>query len=53
MAGIAALVWAKNPSQSKSTVLNRLKQASDYYPNRNGSFGWGKIDALAAVTAAN
>lgn len=53
MAGIAALVWAKNPSQSKSTVLNRLKQASDYYPNRNGNFGWGKVDALAAVSAAN
>jgi len=49
-AGIAALVWAENPSASRSTIVDVLKQASHYYPNRNSQFGWGKIDAAAAVT---
>ena len=48
-AGIAALVWATNPSMSRATVLNKLKQASDIYPNRSGSYGWGNINAQAAV----
>ncbi|MEL6557545.1 MAG: S8/S53 family peptidase [Bacteroidota bacterium] len=49
-AGIAALVWARNPSQSKAQVLDKLKRAGEFYPNRNNNFGWGKIDALKAVT---
>lgn len=48
-AGIAALVWATNPSQSRTQVLDRLKNASSIYPNRNSNFGWGTIDALEAV----
>ncbi|MBC6993888.1 S8 family serine peptidase [Neolewinella lacunae] len=48
-AGIAALVWATNPSQSRAQVLDRLKQASSIYPGRSGSFGWGLIDANAAT----
>ncbi|MGB3465202.1 MAG: S8/S53 family peptidase, partial [Cyclobacteriaceae bacterium] len=49
-AGIAALVWARNPSQSKAQVLDKLKRAGEFYPNRNSKFGYGKIDALKAVT---
>lgn len=48
-AGIAALVWATNPGQSRTQVLNRMKQAASIYPSRSGSFGWGMIDASAAV----
>lgn len=48
-AGIAALVWATNPGQSRTQVLNRMKNASQFYPGRNGEFGWGIIDAAAAV----
>jgi serine protease len=48
-AGVAALVWATNPSQSRSQVLQRLKNAASYYPNRDGDFGWGTINAAAAV----
>ncbi|MEM6379239.1 MAG: S8/S53 family peptidase [Bacteroidota bacterium] len=53
--GIAALVWATNPSMSRSQVLQRLKNASQFYPSRDGNFGYGKIDAAAAVagTTAN
>lgn len=50
-AGVAALVWAVNPGQTRAQVLQRMKEASQFYPGRNGSFGWGKIDAQAAVTA--
>ncbi|GAA4108362.1 hypothetical protein GCM10022393_04380 [Aquimarina addita] len=48
-AGIAALVWARNPGMTRAQVLNKLKQAGEFYPNRNSNFGYGNIDALKAV----
>ncbi|WP_055442971.1 S8 family peptidase [Lacinutrix himadriensis] len=48
-AGIAALVWAKHPTWTKTQVLNKLKQSAEFYPNKNSSFGYGNIDALQAV----
>jgi len=48
-AGIAALVWSKHPNWTRTQVLNKLKQSSEFYPNRNSSFGYGNIDALQAV----
>lgn len=48
-AGIATLVWSKNPGWSRDQVLNKLKQTSDLYPNKSSQFGWGTLDALAAV----
>ncbi|SNS98971.1 Subtilase family protein [Ekhidna lutea] len=48
-AGIAALVWSKNPALSRSQVLDKLKQTADLYPNKSSSFGWGTLDAAAAV----
>lgn len=48
-AGIAALAWSEYPNASRSQILHRLKLASQYYPSRSGSFGWGRIDALEAV----
>jgi len=48
-AGIAALVWAKYPGWSRTQVINRMRQSSEFYPNRNGSKGYGNIDALQAV----
>lgn len=48
-AGIAALVWAQNPSWSRTTVVNRMKAASQNYPSRNSNYGWGNINARAAV----
>ena len=49
-AGIAALVWSEYPSWDRNQVLQRLKEASDLYPNKSGNFGYGTIDALKAVT---
>ena len=48
-AGIAALIWSKYPNWSRTQVLNRLKQSSDFYPNKSSNFGYGNIDALQAV----
>lgn len=48
-AGIAALVWAKNPTWTKSQVLTKMKQASQFYPTKNSQFGHGIINALTAV----
>ncbi|MEN0005385.1 MAG: S8 family serine peptidase [Bacteroidota bacterium] len=48
-AGVAALIWATNPSMSRATVLNKMKSAASIYPSRNSQFGWGIIDAQKAV----
>lgn len=48
-AGIAALVWATNPGQTRAQVLQRLKNSASFYPGRNSEFGWGRINAQLAV----
>lgn len=48
-AGIAALVWSKNPSWSREQVIQKMKESSEFYPNKNSQFGYGNIDALKAV----
>ena len=48
-AGIAALIWSRYPSWSRTQVLNRLKQSSDFYPTKSSNFGYGNINALQAV----
>jgi len=48
-AGIAALVWAKNPGMTREQVVDKMKRTADLYPNRSSSFGWGTLDASAAV----
>jgi len=48
-AGIAALIWSKNPSWSRAQVLAKMQQSSEFYPNKSSNFGYGNIDALKAV----
>ncbi|MEO9870428.1 S8 family peptidase [Ekhidna sp.] len=48
-AGIAALVWAKNPGMTREQVLDKMKRTADLYPNKSSSYGWGTLDAAAAV----
>lgn len=48
-AGIAALVWAKNPSWTRDQVLNKMRQSATYYPNVNSKYGYGNINVLKAV----
>ena len=48
-AGIAALVWARNPNQSRDQVLEKMQKAGEYYPDESNRYGYGKIDVLKAV----
>ncbi|WP_299898742.1 S8/S53 family peptidase [uncultured Aquimarina sp.] len=48
-AGIAALVWAKNPDLSRQEVLEKMQKAGEYYPDRSNRYGYGKIDVAKAV----
>ena len=48
-AGIAALVWSRNPNMSREQVVEKLKRSGEFYPNRNRKFGYGNINALKAV----
>ncbi|MBD8084072.1 S8 family peptidase [Chryseobacterium caseinilyticum] len=48
-AGIAALVWSKNPSWTRDQVLNRMRQSATYYPAKNADYGYGNINVLQAV----
>ncbi|WP_294288947.1 S8/S53 family peptidase [uncultured Chryseobacterium sp.] len=48
-AGIAALVWAKNPSWTRDQVLNKMRQSATYYPTPNSDYGYGNINVLQAV----
>jgi serine protease len=48
-AGIAALVWAKNPTWTREQVLTKMKQCGNFYPNKHPQFGYGNINALLAV----
>lgn len=49
-AGIAAVVWSKNPNWTRQQVLDRLTRTADLYPNRSGQFGWGNLNANAALS---
>jgi serine protease len=48
-AGMAALIWSKNPTWTRQQVFDKMKQSATFYPNRHSAFGWGSINALAAV----
>jgi Subtilase family len=48
-AGIAALVWSKYPNWTRAQVFDRLKTSANYFPTRNSSHGWGRINAQLAT----
>jgi subtilisin family serine protease len=48
-AGIAALVWSKNPAWTRDQVLNKMKQSGNFYPNRSSEYGFGNVNAFLAV----
>lgn len=53
-AGVAALALAVNPSMTNSTLLTLLERNSDDLgpAGYDTSFGWGRVNAYKAVTAA-
>lgn len=48
-AGIAALVWAAHPSETREQILNRLTTTASSYPTKNKNYGYGKLNAYAAI----
>ena len=48
-AGVAALVWSKNPGWTREQVLEKIKKSSDFYPIKHPKFGYGNINVLKAV----
>jgi minor extracellular serine protease Vpr len=53
-AGVAALVWEKNPTFTRDSVINSIRRNtySDSYTGitPNNRAGWGKVDAFKALT---
>ncbi|MGV6829320.1 MAG: S8 family peptidase [Flavobacteriales bacterium] len=49
VAGIATLVWSKFPNLTREEVLNKMRQASHFYPNKDSDYGYGNIQAFHAV----
>ena len=48
-AGIAALLWSKTPTATRTQIFNALRNTAQFYPNANSNLGWGKINASAAI----
>lgn len=53
VAGIAALIWSRNPNMNKNQVYDIMRRASQFPYNKRGDFGHGNIDALKAVKMVN
>ncbi|SHJ49569.1 Serine protease, subtilisin family [Hymenobacter daecheongensis DSM 21074] len=51
MAGMAAVVWAKYPTETRAQIMARLVAASSNRNARSSSFGWGRVNVAAAVGA--
>ena len=48
-AGIAALVWSKNPKWTRDQVLTKMRQSASLYPNKSVEYGYGNVNAFLAV----
>jgi hypothetical protein len=53
MAGIAALVWAKDPAQTRQDVMDVLKNFASHGSQRDPEFGFGTVDAFDAVNSVS
>lgn len=51
--GMSALVRSKYPNENRSQILERIKQASDFYPGRDANYGWGKVNVNDALNGGN
>ncbi len=48
-AGMAALICSRFPTLTRDQVLNKMTVNSSNYPNKNSSYGWGRINVNNAV----
>ncbi|TGE28747.1 S8 family peptidase [Hymenobacter metallicola] len=51
MAGMAAVVWSRYPTESRAQIMSRLVASSSNRAARSSSFGWGRVNVAAAVGA--
>ncbi|UYZ60339.1 S8 family peptidase [Hymenobacter latericus] len=51
MAGMAAVVWSKYPTETREQIKQRLVAASTNATNRDPSFGYGRVNLAKAVGA--
>ncbi|UYZ64216.1 S8/S53 family peptidase [Hymenobacter weizhouensis] len=51
MAGMAAVVWSRYPTESRAQIMSRLVAASSNRTRRDASFGWGRVNVAEAVGA--
>ncbi|WP_375435537.1 S8/S53 family peptidase [uncultured Hymenobacter sp.] len=51
MAGMTALVWSRYPTETRAQIMSRLVAASSNRNARSSSFGWGRVNVGAAVSA--
>lgn len=49
-AAIAALVWSKYPTYPRDSIINKMARAGTYPITRSSSFGWGVVNAAAALS---
>jgi subtilisin family serine protease len=49
MAGMAAVVWSKYPTETRAQIMSRLVAASSNRTARSSSFGWGRVNLATAV----
>jgi serine protease len=52
VAGIAALTWSHNPHLTRDQLRQRLWSSGALFPDRNGSRGYGLVDARKAVAGS-
>ena len=55
VSGVAALVWSVNPNLTPTDVTGILQQSADDKgaAGRDSTYGWGRVNALRAVTMAS
>ena len=53
MAGMAALVWSKNPRLTRDQVLEILRNNASHGNRRGLEYGWGRVNALNAVRSVS
>jgi len=49
VSGIVALAMERYPDASNEEILDKLREASEFYPERHGEFGHGRIDIARAI----
>jgi len=47
--GIAAVVWSAHPTETREQIVQRLTTTASAYPNKTANYGYGKLNALAAI----